>query len=294
MRQKENRFMPKFTVIALLFCSISVAMVPVQASPNIYLPLILKSYSMPPSLPTPVVDKEIFDSGKSNPDYFPFRIFEADPAKDVPTLQEIAGQASSDQEVIDLILAYYNEHHVELQQLWREDNPARLKSIFIMNLIHVSHPYGDGGYPPTFVEFLKAPASHCGPQSVYQSRLMSAFGLKWRVAGILSGLHGWLEAEIDGHWEIFDATSNVWINQPHTELLKGVPREYRRFYTPWNDIDRPDARQAVAGEEQNPNPFYYTPGSLRSHMPGMGIYFFGEEYRQATGDKIVISSHSPE
>jgi hypothetical protein len=278
--------MTKPLIILLVLFFTSAAMIEAQQQPAdiIYLPHIVK----------PALSKEIFESGKSNPDYHPFLIFDADPAKVVPTLQEIAGNATSDQEVIDLILAYYNEHKVELQQQWQESNSARLKAFFVMNIIHVSHVYGDGGYPATFVDYLKAPASHCGPQSIYQSRLMSAFGLNWRIVAILSGLHGWVEVKIDGRWEIFDATSNVWINQSSFELLKSEPRKYRKFYMPWTDADRPDARQVIAGYEKHPGPFYYTPGSLRSHMPGMGIYFFGEEYRQETGDKLVISGQSPQ
>ncbi len=271
-------------VVLLNLILLGSAIVWSQQPDPVYLPVILSSGSSAPS---------IFDKNMSNPDYHPFLIFDANPPPiEIPAMQQLASGASSDQEVIDLILAYYNQHSDELQAKWLEDNPARLKAIFAMYIIHISHPYGNGGYPATFVEYLQQAASHCGPQSVFQTRLLSAFGLTWRRVGMLSGLHGWVEVKIDGQWETFDSTTNVWIDQSFVELLQGGPRKYREFYTPWSDIDRPDARQILAGYEGHSGPFYYTPGSLRAHMPGLGIYFFRQEYRNATGDDIVISGWS--
>lgn len=255
----------------------------------IFLPFLFGSGQLPATAPTPTPYVEPFTREGSSPDFYAFGIYDAEPRPDIPTLQEIAGDATTDTEALGRIVDYYTANEARLSALWREDDPARLRGFFAMYVIHVSHPYGVNPRPwDSLVVYLGEPLSHCGPQSVFEGWIMGALGLEWRRVGMSSNLHGWTEARINGQWEIFDATSNTWINRSGFDLLDGGPRSYRRFYTPWTDEARPEFRQVLAGHEATPGPYQYTPGAMRSHMPGLGIYFIGAEYRRVTGVGLVV------
>lgn len=95
-------------------------------------------------------------------------------------------------------------------------------------------------------------------------RLARALGLVLRVVDF-SGEHAWLEIQVDGQWELFDATTNVWIDRGVTELMQGVPRQFRTFYSPVFDINRPDARLHL-------NEGYDIP-KLRTRMSTLGVAY---------------------
>lgn len=254
----------------------------------IFFPLIFGTGQTSPS-PTPTPFIEMFRRDGSSPDYYPFLIFDESFKNSLPILQEMASGASSDSEVFLRVVSYFEAHETELKEEWGEDNPSRLRAFYAMNLIHISHAYG-ANLPPwdSIAEYLNEPLSHCGPQSVFAGQIMGALGLEWRRVAISSYVHGWTEAKINGRWEIFDATSNVWISESGFELVKGQARKYRKFYTPWSDIEKPEMRQVLSGFEDYPGPQQYTPGALRQHMPGLGVYFFDREFRQRTGQELVV------
>jgi hypothetical protein len=192
-------------------------------------------------------------------------VFEQVPGPDVPTLQEITFGSTSDEEAIQQVAEYFDTHKDELGTLWREDNETRLAGIFTMYVVHISHVYGETAYPETFTEFLAQERAHCGTFSIAQSEIAEALGLTWRMLELTSGWHGWIEILVDGEWEIFDSTVNVWISHSAFDLVKGAVREYRYFYTPLLDIDRPDARLHLAEG--------YNMVNLRDWMPGLGLFY---------------------
>lgn len=192
-------------------------------------------------------------------------VFDAIPGPDVPTLQELAVGTTSDAEIISAVVAYFEANRERLQVLWREDNPVRLAGIFSMYVVHISHPYGETEYPSSFVEYLSQPRAHCGTYSIAQARIAEGLGLTWRMWELTSGWHGWVEIYVDDHWEIFDATTNNWINKSAEELLNGEPRQYRAFYTPLLDINRPDARFHL-DEGYNMQRF-------RTDFVGLGLFY---------------------
>lgn len=236
----------------------------------------------PELAPIPLPHEQI-----TNPAFFPLRIFDAQPpAAPVQPLQRLADGKTSDDAIIAGVLAYYRNQENMLREKWQEPDPDRLKAMLAMYVIHISHPYGASPSPGSFADYVwKTPVSSCGTYAKFQSRLLDAFGLKWRYVAVSSGTHGWIEAEIKGRWEIFDSTANVWVDQSAFDLLDGRPRRYRLFYSPWSDPARPDARGWVAGQAE---PHLYSPGVLRTSMPGLGIYFMTNEYRQLRGLRVEV------
>ncbi len=221
------------------------------------------------------------DNNLSAPGYYPWRVIDAEPPRmTLLTLGELAQNVQTDQEVLHRILRYYAGIKEELRGKWGEASDARLQALFAMNLIHVSHPYGTGSTPVRLVEYARqTPTGSCRVYSIFQSRILDAFGLPWRFVAISSGFHGWIEVRIDGQWEIFDATANVWIDQSSFELLNGTPRRFRMFYSPWSDAKRDDAQRFVERYE----PHYFTAGALRMNMPGLGVYYMTRDYLEKKG-----------
>jgi hypothetical protein len=227
----------------------------------------------------------------SAPFYYPSSIFDAEPPlMRLPPLKELARDTRTDEELITSIVRYFESHRQVLQDKWQERDVRRAEALFVMNLIHVSHPYGRGPDALTLVDYAnRTPVSSCELYSRYQGVILDAFKLPWRYMAISSGFHGWIEVEINSRWEIFDATANVWIDRSTFDLLAGQTRRYRLFYTPWADAQRPDARKYVTPMVE---PHYYTPGALRSNMPGLGIYFMSEQHLRHNKLRIELLRRS--
>lgn len=192
-------------------------------------------------------------------------VFQREPGPDVPTLQEMTAGATTDDEALAMVVSYYRDNRERLRTLWREENETRLAGIFSMYVVHISHIYGETDYPTSFLEYLRQPRAHCGTYSVAQTHIAQELGLTWRMFELTSGWHGWVEILVDGQWEIFDATTNQWISRSGLELLEGTPREYRSFYTPLLDMDRPDARLHLAEG--------YNMEAFRVDLPGLGLFY---------------------
>lgn len=192
-------------------------------------------------------------------------VFENVPGPDVPTLQEIGAGATTDEELLQRIADYYDVNRERLRGLWRIEDDTRLAATFAMYIVHVSTPYGETRYQTSLVDYLTLTRSHCGTYSLAQRDIVKKLGLTWREVSLSSGWHGWIEILIDGNWEVFDATTNVWISKSGFDLVNGVEREYRYFYTPLLDINRPDARLHLQEG--------YNMDNLRSWMPGLGLFY---------------------
>ena len=163
-------------------------------------------------------------------------------------------------------MAYYQAHETELGSLFQETNPTRLRGLFAMYVVHTSTLYGVvPTLPANFIDYIQMPTSACGTYSYAEGKILTALGVQWRSIDISGGTHTFVEANIDGHWEYFDATINVWVNRSALEMQTGVERTARKFYTPLLDpayagqIDATDLR--VAQE-------------LRVMMPGLEVFFF--------------------
>ena len=254
--------------------------------------LVFSPEAKPPGSPTLSGSPAVLDQSTeiSNPAFYPFRIYDARPPEEkIPTLQQLAGGVPSDADIVKKVVKYYHAHRARLQMRWQETNPDRLAAFFAMNVVHVSHPYGTSRQPLSFLDYLQnTKFSSCRTYSVYQSRILDALGLQWRYVAISSGAHGWLEVRVGNRWEIFDSTANVWIDQSAFDLLKGKERRYWAFYSPWTDRDQPAARVSILGQSE---PHLHSPGSLRAYMPGLGIYYMGETFREAHGLRIEIWDH---
>jgi len=128
-----------------------------------------------------------------------------------------------------------------------ENNPTRATAFYIIYTVHNRHPYSDQW--------------HCGDMAEVALHDAQMLGLTARMGTLSGGTHAFLEVLIDGRWELFDPTTNVWINRSAEELMTGIPRTYRAFYTPVLDENRPDFR----------NRFTRSLLELRLLMPRLGL-----------------------
>lgn len=225
--------------------------------------------------------------GAANPDFYPFLIYSQEPAiDDIPTLQDLSLEARSDDEVVSNFVRFVEENRNRLMNQFEESNPDRLVALVAMYIVHISHRYG---FDETMAEVRSLLAysvstrpSQCRLQSMFQAELVDGLGLEWRLINI-GPTHGWLEVKIDGHWELFDATANVWVDAGIDQLIQGESRNYRRFYNMALDEATPAGRhyatemqfthfKTIPGN-QDLILFHGGPAFFRSLTPGLGIYY---------------------
>lgn len=208
-------------------------------------------------------------------------VFSGRRGPDTLTLQEIAGDAKSDDDILQKVVDYYDANRERLGVLWSEENPTRLAALFTMYVTHISTVYGATEFPTTLDEYLHQPRAHCGTYAWAQMRLARALGLMLRLVDF-SGEHVWLEIQVDAQWELFDATTNVWINKGVTELMQGAPRQFRTFYSPVFDINRPDARLHL-------NEGYDIP-KLQRRMTTLGVAYMPYGVLTISDDTQVVET----
>jgi hypothetical protein len=193
------------------------------------------------------------------------RVFKSQQGPDMPTLQTIGLGAADDAEILNRVVVYFEDNRARLAALWDIDDPDRLVGIFSMYIAHISQPYGEvDAFPETLEQFMSQERGHCGTYTFAQSHIVTALGVEWRSVEFV-GEHAWIEVRVNGEWELFDATTNVWINRGIEALMAGEAREFREFYTPMLDAARPDARLHI--EEG------YNMQRLRQRMPLLGIQY---------------------
>lgn len=169
------------------------------------------------------------------------RVFVDSPPLPLPPLSEIVGDAETDADALTAIVNYYERQSHRLAFLFAEDSDERARALFGMYIIHMAAPYNATPITPvTFLDFVHTPTAHCGIYAQAQAQLYTALGLRWHNVIVDNGWHGLIEAEIDGAWEVFDSTSNVWVSVGVEQLLSGAVREYRAFYAPVEDRAAPD------------------------------------------------------
>lgn len=199
----------------------------------------------------------------------PRQLFEGETALPIPSLQVMAQDTNSDEAALKEIARYFKTHQEDLRFIFNESDPARLRALFAMYLTHTSHFYGRHAPDFSFSGWLSNPYADCGSYAQFQSQILTALGLRWRQIAISGGTHVFVEALIDGRWEYFDATVNVWVNQSAFDMERRATRVKREFYTPLLDpvyADRFDFDTLQAGQE------------LRVMMPLLGLEYFPKAY----------------
>ena len=200
----------------------------------------------------------------------PGKLFSAARPLDIPSLQTITAGAKTDGEAMQAISDYYVANSVKLAQDFEETNPERLKALYAMYTIHVSHFYGSVPQrPASFLDYLGTTYSDCGASAAFQSQVLDQLGLAWRIIGISGDTHVFVETLIDGKWELFDSTGDVWVDTSAFEMERGAVRTSRAFYTPLLDATRfNDAELDQLQPAQE----------LRVMLPGLGVFFFPKAY----------------
>lgn len=166
--------------------------------------------------------------------YVPALVFEKQRPLIIPSARELGS--------LENVVAYFDEHRAIIASELSVSHETRLKATYAMYVTHISAPYGSNNDEPSFQTLITSDRAHCGIYSMAQFEINQAFGLESRIVDIDGGWHGLVEVRIDGEWEIFDSTVNVWVNTSVESLLDGEPRQYRASYTPIADPNRPDAR----------------------------------------------------
>lgn len=159
--------------------------------------------------------------------------------------------------------AYYAAHRVPICAELSEAHDTRCKALFAMYIVHTTTPYGETDAPRTVDGLLASEFAQCGVYAGAQHEVNAALGLTDRQLSLDGGWHGLIEAEIDGVWEVFDSTTNVWISIGAADMAAGAARRYRALYSPLADAERPDARQHRAQG--------YDAALLRALQPYWGI-----------------------
>ncbi len=225
-------------------------------------PLQAREKAAPTLMPTPA------PTVMENPQLLPGLVFEQRARRDIPTLQDMTVGAKDDAVALSQIVSYFEAKKDHLKQLWNVQNETRLRALFAMYVIHISHSYGVVTWPAeSLLDYIRYQTySECGSQSLWQGVISTALGLSWRNVAFEDGAHGWIEVLVDGQWEVFDSTSNLWLSKPAEVLLEGVARTYKAMYTPILDADYPDAYAHYARYNGS-----YNVLALRQNMIGLGI-----------------------
>lgn len=199
------------------------------------------------------------------------RIMSGAPALPIPTISEIVGGAATDAAARTRIADYYSANAERLADVFNERSDQRTRALFGMYITHLAAPYNTvETAPSTLLEFIAAPAAHCGTYAHAQAQIYNALGLEWQNVIVNGGWHGLIQAKIGQTYEVFDSTSNVWVNQPVQALLDGRSRDYRSFYTPIED--RHAAEQYRDHYTQSGG--YYNVLELRAGLPLWGLRVF--------------------
>jgi hypothetical protein len=165
------------------------------------------------------------------------------------------------------VVAYYEAHRDELVAHFQDE--TRAAALFAMYAVHIAVPYGETPGASTLAGYVQLERAHCGVYSAVQHEMNLALGLESRMLAFEDGSHGWTEVRVNGEWELFDSTTNVWVNRSMQEMLEGVERDYRMFYTPVLDAAAPDVYRAHLQEGAYPG--YYNIPAFRARIPFIGL-----------------------
>lgn len=204
---------------------------------------------------------------------FDGQLMSGEPPLPVASLRDIVGAAATHDQATAAVADYYTAYADQLATTFNEANDARLRGLFGMYIVHQAQPYNVA--PPdwetyTLLDFLNAKAAHCGLYALAQSYIYTALGLRWQNIIVDGGWHGLLQADIDGQWETFDSTSNVWLSVGVPELISGAARRYRAFYTPVWDASADEVYRQHYTESGG----YYSVPDLRAGLPVWGLRMF--------------------
>ncbi len=158
----------------------------------------------------------------------------------IPSLQTLVAGTETQQAALTAVVDYYTTHQAELALMFDEDDDTRLKALYGMYLIHNAVPYGVvRRLPTTLAQFLALPRVDCGVYTIAQGWLYTALGLRWRKIVVDREWHDIDEVWFGDHWETFDSTSNMWLSVSVHDLMEGVARMSRTYYTPVTDAKAP-------------------------------------------------------
>jgi len=128
----------------------------------------------------------------------------------IPPLRVFAIGVRDNHELLTSVASYceFNQHW--LAGIFAETSLTRILALCGMYIVATNAPYHEADNPVDALAFARQATLHCGTVVVAQGEIYGALGLTWRQVETTN--HTWLEVDVDGAWEVFDATVNVWVN----------------------------------------------------------------------------------
>lgn len=150
----------------------------------------------------------------------------------IPPLRYFALDAPDDETLASRVAAYCRDDDGRLAVWFQESHPARLTALCGMYVVATHAPYHEQPvWPAGIAAAAAAHAQHCGTVVIPQGAIYTAAGLRWRQQTAPG--HTWIEVQIDGVWETFDATVNVWYRDARARRSFWLPD-----YPGWDDHRR--------------------------------------------------------
>lgn len=167
----------------------------------------------------------------------PGLLFSGDHPLPLASFAALTAGAVTEDEALARITAYVNTNVDTLTRVFAEPNVMRAKALYVLYATHTSHLYGAHPVDADFAAWLRDPVAECASYSVNQALVLDALGIRQRIIAISGGTHQWIETQIDGGWEVNDATVNVWVSVSAFDMERGAPRTARRFWSPMDTVD---------------------------------------------------------
>lgn len=165
-------------------------------------------------------------------------IYSGEPPLPLPSLRLLTQGSATDTEALNQVSAYIAANTETLQRVLNERDPVRAGALYALYAAHTGHVYGVHEPNAGFRAWVADPVAECGSYAEYLGQMLTALGIENRKIAISGGTHQWNEARINGRWELFDATVNLWSDTSAFEMERGAVRRVRVFYTPMLDADR--------------------------------------------------------
>jgi len=133
------------------------------------------------------------------------------------------------------------DEFVDLTNLEYLRNEKLVRALYILNFVSFSSNYGtpDQKQGEQGIKDLlwTIGTSNCQTNTMLLQMLMEKAGYESRTIAINNLSHGFNEVKIDGRWQIFDATTNLWINEGFESLMAGKTGKAKEFFLKEADYD---------------------------------------------------------
>ena len=143
--------------------------------------------------------------------------------------------------------ARLKKYHKTFAQIAGTTDEKKLKALFYMNFVHMSAYYGQRDLQDLSLKELLWGGDffQCGNYSVLLGMLLEKAGYEFRTLAIYPG-HSIIEIKLDDRWQVFDPTTNLWIDQSIEDQIAGKAKNIKEFFLQAEDQNNSKAREHMA------------------------------------------------